>query len=138
MAGVKWRAIGKWTAWALLVVVVAYPLSYAPVVRWKLDGPTAQGYFYPLIVDGADYPVYKPVDWLIDNTPLDRPLFAWASRWGVGDQFRSSAGMREFGRQMRGLKQVRSRILRDHQHKAHPLQTPVTGTLPVEGITRYL
>ena len=28
-------------------------------------------------------PIYHPVDWIIDNTPLDVPLFAWASVWGV-------------------------------------------------------
>ena len=72
----------------------AYPLSYAPYMRWDLDRAREQGWFYPVSADGEDYPAYKLADWLIDNTPLDKPLFAWACLWGVGDQFQSAARRR--------------------------------------------
>ena len=41
MAGEKRRVIGRWVAWAMVFVVVAYPLSYGPLgyahVRWVTD-----------------------------------------------------------------------------------------------------
>jgi hypothetical protein len=38
-------------------------------------------------LDGADIPVYGPVDRLIDETPLRKPLFLWARLWGVETEF---------------------------------------------------
>ena len=76
MAGEKRRAILKWAAVALLCVVVAYPMSYAPVVRFNRS-----------VAFGRDLPMYAPVDWVIDNTPLRDPLFAWARLWGVEYEF---------------------------------------------------
>jgi hypothetical protein len=38
-------------------------------------------------IDGGELPIYQPVDWLIDNTPLQRPLFWWADLWRVEDVF---------------------------------------------------
>lgn len=32
---------------------------------------------------GSLHPVYEPVEWLIDHTPLRTPLLAWAGIWGV-------------------------------------------------------
>jgi hypothetical protein len=40
-----------------------------------------------MAIDSQRMPVYKPVDWLIDHTPLYRGLFWWASVWGVRDDF---------------------------------------------------
>jgi hypothetical protein len=88
------RAFAKLAATAICCVAVVYPLSYAPYMRWDLDRACEQGWFYPVSADGEDYPAYKPADWLIDNTPFDKPLFAWASLWGVGDQFQSAARRR--------------------------------------------
>jgi len=66
----------------LLVIGLLYVLSYAPVVRWTRN-PS------PLVAsDGSRFPVYKPLDWLIDNTPARNLLFRWADLWGVGDIFR--------------------------------------------------
>ncbi len=65
---------------------VGYVLSYAPVVHifkyhegLPLDDVVA--------VDSHDLLVYAPVDWLIDHTPLRRPLFWWAPAWSEGDDF---------------------------------------------------
>ena len=97
MAGEKRRAIGKWAAWALVFVVVVYPLSYAPFVRLQIEHRTADGSFlFGGPFDASMFPFYQPVDWLIDNTPLKKPLIAWAHVWGVGDEFQSSADSRAF------------------------------------------
>ena len=85
-------------AFFLIVSPIIYVLSYAPIVRvcgrpivpaaipdgtsgvivWFVGEPMA---------DSSLYPAYKPVDWLIDNTPVRRPLFVWAEVWGVRDAF---------------------------------------------------
>jgi hypothetical protein len=38
--------------------------------------------------------VYRPVDWLIDYTPLDRPLYWWAEQWGVREYFQITQMLR--------------------------------------------
>ncbi len=71
-------------------------LSYAPVVRVR-EGPDPE-YSMPetLLVSPPDeYPPYKPVDWMIDNTPLRKPLFWWADLWGVGVEFELATLVRE-------------------------------------------
>jgi hypothetical protein len=37
--------------------------------------------------DGGNLPLYAPVDWLIDKTPLKEPLLWWAHVWGVEEDF---------------------------------------------------
>lgn len=95
------QAIVRWAAAVLLVLVVVYPLSYAPFVKWKLweihertvqEGYTVGCRFTP--IDGSQYHVYRPVDWLIDNTALKQPLFAWARLWRVEEEFRFGAAAR--------------------------------------------
>lgn len=74
----------------LVLLPLAYLLSYAPVYRmgkssgWsRIDQPIA---------------VYRPVDWLIDNTPLNEPLYRWADLWGVRGDFIWAAAFRAFDR----------------------------------------
>ena len=79
-------------AFAMLLPVV-YVLSYAPVMRvCGRTLPAGQlppiGVEVPPLADASLYPAYHPVDWLIDNTPLRKPLFWWADLWGVGDYLR--------------------------------------------------
>jgi hypothetical protein len=59
----------------------------ATVTQFVLVGP---GF------DGDELPAYVPIDWLIDNTPLEKPLFAWAALWGVEDEFQELAWWRLF------------------------------------------
>jgi hypothetical protein len=72
----------------VLLLAVAYVLSYAPVVRWSLASSGLP------LMDGQDFPAYRPVDWLIDKTPLRRPLFLWADVWHVRFEFEISALIR--------------------------------------------
>lgn len=86
---------------------VSYPLSYAPVVWWEVRDfkrYEAENGFIILgepTVDGFLIPLYRPIDWLIDNTPLDKPMFVWARLWGVEDEFHSAAFWRSLDRSIR-------------------------------------
>jgi hypothetical protein len=79
----------------MLLVPPLYVLSYAPAVRIQaareVSVPTLTA---PLYLDGDLLPAYRPVDWLIDNTPLRRPLLWWAGVWGVEGHFELSAVFR--------------------------------------------
>ena len=84
-----WLANLVWaTALLFVVVPMLYVLSYAPAVQWK-SGQTGS-----MAIDGADLPIYKPVDWLIDHTPIKRPLFWWAALFGVRQNFELAATFR--------------------------------------------
>ena len=97
-------------AFVLILSPLVYVLSYAPaarVLRRTIDVripptpaelmTTALVSFEPVQIpcaDGSLYPAYKPVDWLIDNTPLREPLFFWADICGVRDAFEHGARLR--------------------------------------------
>lgn len=92
-----------WATAALLVLGVLYVLSYAPFVRLRGGIEYAPedewGGFHPMIEsygDGRDYPAYKPVDWLIDRTPLRRPLFQWAGLFDVRSDMELAHSLRTF------------------------------------------
>jgi hypothetical protein len=76
-----------WTAAFALVLLVPYLLSYAPVVAYAEKHDLAQPTDLFDVTDGKELPIYRPVDLLIDYTPLRRPLVAWARLWGVGNTF---------------------------------------------------
>ena len=92
-----------WGVALVSVFVTGYVLSYAPVVRfggheeeWVVPSyfpGTPRRVIIP--ADGSRYPIYKPVDWLIDNTPLRSPLFRWAAICNVSYDFYRSARRRE-------------------------------------------
>jgi hypothetical protein len=85
--------------WAgILVLPVMYVLSYAPVVRWEYSRLSTIDHLVGLPMDGSDLPLYAPVDWLIDHTPLRRPFFWWAGVFGVRQQFELSATYRHLKR----------------------------------------
>lgn len=73
-----------WTVALVIGLPTVYVLSYAPVFSLVSD-PWA-----------SRIPAYRPVDWLIDNTPLRPLLFRWADLWGVGDDFRFNHDWRRF------------------------------------------
>ena len=54
------------------VLLLVYVLSYAPVERLQMS--------MPLHLPNG---VHRPVEWLIDYTPLRKPLFVWADVWGI-------------------------------------------------------
>lgn len=61
------------------LLFAAYVLSYAPVVRYggheEVTSTLLRQSFIAVVpADGSRFPLYKPVDWLIDNTPLREPL----------------------------------------------------------------
>ncbi len=80
----------------VLLGIPVYVLSYAPVVRfrvaiaerfWASDYRTGEDFLtYDVIAAGQVWS-YRPVDWLIDNTPLVTPLLWWADLWGVQPEF---------------------------------------------------
>ncbi len=92
-----------------ITLLAVYPLSYAPVLRmvgpWKSHGPISVGspstYFVSgtlhLPVDGRELPVYQPIDWLIDETPLREPLLDWAELWGLRDVMVAAGNCRRTG-----------------------------------------
>ena len=88
------QTIIRWAAPVLLALVVVYPLSYAPVVKWT-ESDLMIGPDIPAPADGGQLPGYRPLDWLIDNTPLREPMFAWARVWGVETQFEWASFFRE-------------------------------------------
>jgi hypothetical protein len=65
-----------WAAAFAVVLAAGYVFTYAPVFRVVRTE------------NAVELPFYRPVDWLIDNTPLRPLLFYWADLWGVGDDFR--------------------------------------------------
>lgn len=77
------------TAWTLLLVLllgVAYVLSYGPYLRMPLEGTTLR----------LSKPVdigYQPLEWLFDGTPLEQWLSPWHRWWEVEVDvvFRSAA-----------------------------------------------
>jgi len=75
-------------AWAMalsVVLCVGYAFSYAPAYRYA-RGPDP-GFLFA----SADEPVlhaFRPVEWLMFNTPLSGVLLKWAKVWGVEDGIR--------------------------------------------------
>ena len=73
---------------------VLYVMSYAPLVRFRegADSPDSSlllsgvGSSLYYVYNKTEYPLYRPVDWLIEETPLDTPLLIWADLWGVRRQ----------------------------------------------------
>ena len=90
-------------AFFLIVTPLVYVLSYAPVVRvcgrtvvvqrevsgLGMFGSSLRGTLIDRVecADASVYPAYQPVDWMIDSTPLRRPLYFWAGLWGVREAF---------------------------------------------------
>lgn len=74
----------------LVVLPLAYVLSYAPAYRIGKSSGWSR-------IDRS-IAAYRPVDWLIDNTPLDEPLYRWADLWGVRGDFVWAAAFRSFVR----------------------------------------
>src|SRR5262245_32581058 len=75
-----------WAAALVVLLAIGYALSYAPIVRFtnaRFDATDGDGLLF-----------YKPVDWLIDSTPLRGPLVCWADFCGVRGEFVSASWYR--------------------------------------------
>ena len=77
-----------------LLVPFVYVLSYAPVFQFADDETS---FSYPPRQGWQE--LYRPVEWLTDNTPLREPLLSWAKFWGeeVEDDFRYRSDLRMQG-----------------------------------------
>ena len=74
-------------AFVLFVVLpLMYVLSYAPVVR-VCEGPDPEDTTTFVENPPGRYPLYKPVNLLIDHTPFREPLLSWAEVWNVRARF---------------------------------------------------
>lgn len=69
---------------------LGYLLSYAPVYR------IGKAYGWSNL--DRQPVVYQPINWMIDQTPLDEPLYLWADCWGVRGDFVWAAAARSFRR----------------------------------------
>ena len=88
---------------AMVLILGMYVLSYAPVVRLKAGAGPAAVRLSPrgttIGIDGDDLLFYKPIDTLIDHSPLARKvLWYWASWWRVDRQFHTTRLQRQQGR----------------------------------------
>jgi hypothetical protein len=88
---------------ASVLLAVLYVLSYAPVVRFVLTSEEDPGLAVVEFPDGEVNVVgrrpydgrvvaaYRPIDWLIDNTPLRAPLLWWADRFDMRFEFETAS-----------------------------------------------
>jgi hypothetical protein len=97
-----------WAGVLIVLLPVMYVLSYAPAYRLKFGKPVPVVVSPQLHLWGSYEPpfptirlqerrwwvpisCYYPVEWMIEHTPLREPLFWWAGRFGVEDDFRYAA-----------------------------------------------
>ena len=84
---------------AIILLAVAYVLSYAPVVKFKQSSTTGTpAASLGLPTDGSILPFYRPVDYLIDETPLRSPLFLWADLWSARYELEVAATLRSLSK----------------------------------------
>jgi hypothetical protein len=102
-----------WASVALLMVGVLYVLSHAPMYRLKYGQPRRilteadlhlVKYAPPSLPatyrtreprDWVPLACYAPVDWLIDSTPLRRPLLWWAGVWDAREWVEGDSATRK-------------------------------------------
>jgi len=82
----------------LLVLFVLYVISYSPVYALSKKYVYSRSYTRNTEKYIANWDMYSPVNYLIDNTPLRAPLFTWASLWGVERDFRIGSITRDIKR----------------------------------------
>jgi hypothetical protein len=82
-----------------------YVFSYAPFLRYKFgeDSTLPPNVFVCWSTEYLmknSHSAYKPVEWLIDLTPLKAPLTVWADLWNVRSKFEIDISGREFDRRI--------------------------------------
>jgi hypothetical protein len=87
-------------AWATALIILlfsGYVLSYAPAYRYTYgpDGANPDFFFEPFRSAEQPMPLlFRPVEWLMDNSPLDRVLVRWAALWRVARDVRYDSNLR--------------------------------------------
>ena len=66
--------------WLLPLLFVVYVLSYPIYLRCVASDDMLDGVDPP-----ADIPGYRPVQWMIDETPLIHPIARWGGLFGASD-----------------------------------------------------
>ena len=102
------QRICKWSA-SLVGLLFLYVASYVPYLRLRFgaDPPPPDPAMFCVLYDideawenESSHGFYVPVEWLVDHTPVARPVFWWADVCGVYQKTRCDAVMRSFERQM--------------------------------------
>ena len=75
----------------LLGLAVLYVLSYAPACRLARGADVHYHTSDQRIVFARplNWTMYRPVEWVMDRTPLARPLYWWGDVWGCGSSMRA-------------------------------------------------
>ena len=73
----------------LVLLFVAYLGSYPLMYRVVSNSEPL-----PDLPDGHRWAMYGPVDWMIDKTPLRRPILWWCSAVGVDEAFENASDVR--------------------------------------------
>lgn len=84
------------------VGALLYVLSYPPLLaaRYKIPMPISIGILdlqFDLNEKHFMYVTHKfyyPLEWFIDNTPLDKPILAWAYIWNVHEEMKFDRAIR--------------------------------------------
>jgi len=105
--------------------VVLYVLSYAPylAVRYEKPTPVTIGVLGPHYDQDNEYfantthAFFAPVEWLIDQTSLDKPLLVWADVWNVRGKIEHDSLMRHISNS-KEWQEFQERRLR--RHRASP------------------
>jgi len=84
------RKRSRWPVAVLVMTMLAmvYALSYAPALKWYDESDPLYAPF------DASLLLYQPVEWLIDDTPLRKPLLLWADLWNVRPQTEHASTLR--------------------------------------------
>lgn len=97
-----------------------YLLSYPPYLsmRYEKPGPVTigvMGAHYNFDDDyfaHSNHAFYAPVEWLVDHTPLEKPITAWATVWNVNDKVQLDS-LHRFIDQMPKLQESKEPLARE-------------------------
>lgn len=83
-----------WGVVALLGLCLLYALSYAPAYRLVFGADPGN---YVRTDEQPGLGIFRPVEWLVDRTPMRPVLLWWADVWRVGEGMRFDSDIRTNG-----------------------------------------